>query len=386
MYESRFLFSEQNFSENIDTNPHLLCCKNGVWDFKEKVFRDGKPEDYISMSTNIDYIPLSEKTKAIESEINDFMAKLFPEEALREYMWDHLSSTLVGTALNQTFNNYLGGGRNGKSVLVSLMTKTLGEYKGELPLTAVVTQRRVGVGGLSPEIVKLKGKRYAVMQEPRQGDILNEGILKELTSGMDAIQARGLFTDTITFIPQFKLVVCANILPEIKAQDHGTWRRIRVIPFKSLFTENPVDNDPHKPYQFLLDPAIDDKFDEWKPVFLAILVERVLKTGGRVNDCDIVMKASNEYKHKQDVITQFIEEKIVKAIGKTAKTTAVNETFKHWHESNFGTKGPQPKELHSQLDRMFGQKDKDGWKGIELLYDTAPRENVINEDDVEDGL
>jgi phage/plasmid-associated DNA primase len=55
------------------------------------------------------------------------MAKLFPEQELREYMWEHLSSTLVGTALNQTFNNYLGGGRNGKSVLVTLMTKTLGE-------------------------------------------------------------------------------------------------------------------------------------------------------------------------------------------------------------------------------------------------------------------
>lgn len=386
MQESKDLFYDKEFNNTIDTNQHLLCCNNGIWDFKEKVFRDGKPEDYISMSTNLDYIPLSEKTRDIEHEINDFMAKLFPEEPLREYMWDHLSSTLVGTALNQTFNNYLGGGRNGKSVLVSLMTKTLGEYKGELPLTAVVTQRRVGVGGLSPEILKLKGKRYAVMQEPRQGDVLNEGILKELTSGMDAIQARGLFHDSVTFIPQFKLVVCANILPEIKAQDHGTWRRIRVIPFKALFTENPVDNDPYKPYQYLLDPAIDEKFDQWKTVFLSMLVERVLKTGGRVNDCDIVMKASNEYKHKQDVISQFIEERIVKAPGKTAKTTSVNESFKHWHENNFGTKGPQPKEIHSQLDRMFGQKTKDGWKDIELIYDMSSRETKVNDDDVEDAL
>ena len=387
MYECRHLFSDDKFTEHIDTNPHLLCCKNGVWDFKEKVFRDGKPEDYISMCTNLDYIPLSEKTKAVEDEISDFMAKLFPEESLREYMWDHLSSTLVGTALNQTFNNYLGGGRNGKSVLVSLMTKTLGEYKGELPLTAVVTSRRVGVGGLSPEIVKLKGKRYAVMQEPRQGDVLNEGILKELTSGTDAIQARGLFTDTITFIPQFKLVVCANILPEIKAQDHGTWRRIRVIPFKSLFTENPVDTDPHKPYQYLLDPAIDEKFDAWKTVFFAMLVDRVLRTGGLVRDCDIVLKASNEYKHKQDVITQFIEEKIVKAVGKTAKVTIVNEIFRIWHESNFGTKGPPPKEIHVQLNQMFGEKNKDGWNGIEILHDTNHvRETVVNVEDIDDPM
>lgn len=387
MREAQDLFYDKAFINTIDTNPHLLCCRNGIWDFKEKVFRDGKPEDYISMCTNLDYITLSEKTKPIEAEILDFMSKLFPEESLCEYMWDHLSSTLVGTALNQTFNNYLGGGRNGKSVLVSLMTKTLGEYKGELPLTAVVTQRRVGVGGLSPEIVKLKGKRYAVMQEPRQGDILNEGILKELTSGMDAIQARGLFTDTITFIPQFKLVVCANILPEIKAQDHGTWRRIRVIPFKSLFTENPVQGDPHKPYQFLLDPAIDEKFDSWKTVFLSMLVDRVLKTGGRVNDCDIVLKESKDYQHKQDVITQFIEEKIVEAAGESVKTAAINAEFSEWHKSNFGMNGPRPKELHVQLDRLFGQKDKEmGWKGIKIRYDLNNRQNNINPDDIADAL
>jgi phage/plasmid-associated DNA primase len=182
-------------------------------------------------------------------------------------------------------------------------------------------------------------------------------------------------------------VVCANILPEIKAQDHGTWRRIRVIPFKSLFTENPVDTDPHKPYQYLLDPAIDEKFDAWKTVFFAMLVDRVLRTGGLVRDCDIVLKASNEYKHKQDVITQFIEEKIVKAVGKTAKVTIVNEIFRIWHESNFGTKGPPPKEIHVQLNQMFGEKNKDGWNGIEILHDTNHvRETVVNVEDIDDPM
>ena len=385
MTEAKDLFYDSHFENTVDTNPYLLCCNNGVWDFKEKVFRDGKPEDFISMCTNLDYVPLSEKNKSIQDEINDFMAKLFPEEELRNYMWDHLSSTLIGTAVNQTFNNYLGAGRNGKSVLVSLMTKTLGEYKGELPLTAVVTQRRVGVGGLAPEITALKGKRYAVMQEPRQGDILNEGILKELTSGYDAIQARAPFQkQSITFIPQFKLVVCANILPEIKAQDHGTWRRIRVIPFMSLFTENPVENDPQKPFQFLLDPSIDEKFDSWKTVFLSMMIERVIKTNGRVNDCDIVLKASNEYKHKQDVISQFIEEKIVRETGQYVRKTAVNNEFKNWHESNFGTKGPQSKELHSYLDRIYGLHDSKGWRDISLVYDTNHRDDSVNPDEIED--
>ena len=382
MTEVRDMFYDENFDRNVDTNPHLLCVGNGIWDFKEGRFRDGKPEDYISMSTRVNYTPLSDKHQEQVKEIEDFFKKLFPIEELREYMWEHLASTLVGTALNQTFNNYLGGGRNGKSVLVSLMSKVLGDYKGELPLTAVVTSKRTAVGGLAPEIASLKGKRYVVMQEPRQGDVLNEGILKELTSGHDAIQARSLFSMPVTFLPQFKLVVCANILPEIKAQDHGTWRRIRVVPFLSLFTEEPVDGDPYKPYQYKLDATIDDKFDDWKSVLLAMLVDRVLKTNGRVLDCETVLKASNEYKQKQDVITQFIDDRIEKAPGQWLSQTDANQGFKVWHEENFGSRGPQTKEIHTALDRRFGEHiKKKGWRDIRLVFDMDTQVEEVDSDD-----
>ena len=381
MDAAKDIFYDSQFNEKIDTNPHLLCCSNGVWDFKEGIFRDGRPDDYISMSTNIEYFTLSEKHNKTIDEITDFMKKLFPIPELLDYMWSHLASTLVGTAENQTFNNYIGGGRNGKSVLVTLMTKVLGEYKGELPLTAVVTNKRVGVGGLAPEIVKLKGKRFAVMQEPRQGDVINEGILKELTSGLDAIQARGLYGSPVTFIPQFKLVVCANVLPEIKAQDHGTWRRIRVVPFLSLFTEEPVEGDEYKPYQFKIDPTINEKFDEWKSVFLSMLVNKILATKGVVVDCNTVLEASKEYKKKQDILSQFIDEKIEKTNGQWLKQTDVNQAFKIWHEENFGTKGPQAKELHSKLDQVFGVHIKQmGWRDVRLVYDQPTQSSTIVDD------
>lgn len=385
MIESRDMFYDSDFMDNIDKNQYLLGCSNGVWDFKEKVFRIGKPEDYISKSTNIEYIPIGPEHSEVVDEINDFMTKLFPVEELREYMWNHLASTLLGTPGNQTFNNYLGGGRNGKSVLVTLMAKTLGEYKADLPLTAIVTPKRISVGGLAPEIAMLKGARYVVMQEPKQGDIINEGILKQLVSGLDPVQARIPYHEApVNFYPQFKLVVCTNILPEIKAQDHGTWRRIRVVPYMSLFTEKPVQNDPNKPYQYALDAKIDEKFDNWKTVFLSMLVDRVLKTGGDVPDCETVLKASNDYKNKQDVISQFINDKIVRLPGAPIlKKSSVNAEFTIWHQSNYGTKGPQSKEVHDSLDRMFGDHEKTGWKDLKLLYDNE-RDDSINEDDIDD--
>ena len=240
MTECRHLFYDNQILSKLDTNPKLLCFKNGVYDFENDEFRKGLPEDYISLSTNIPYVKIDEtksRHNKLIGEINDFMEKLFPDNELREYMWAHAASCLTGDNLNQTFNIYTGVGSNGKSMFVKLMEKSMGDLKGTVPIS-LITQKRQGIGASSSEVACLKGLRYACMNEPSKGDIINEGILKEITGG-DPIQARQLYSESIIFIPQFKLVCCTNHLFEIKAQDDGTWRRIRQVPFESKFVNNP---------------------------------------------------------------------------------------------------------------------------------------------------
>ena len=388
MKEAKELFYDDTFLNKMDTNPYLLCFKNGVIDFKEKIFRKGHPEDNISMCTNIDYIPLEpSKHQKIIDEINDFMNKLFPEKELCEYMWDHLASTLIGTSTNQTFNMYIGIGQNGKSVLVNLMEMVLGDYKGDVPLT-LVTEKRGKVGGLTPEIVELKGIRYAVMQEPSKGDKINEGIMKALTSGKDRLQGRAPYMpQTITFLPQFKLVVTCNVFMEIKSNDHGTWRRIRAVPFKSLFTKNPVDNDKDKPFQFLLDEYIDEKFDSWKEVFAAMLVERAFRTNGMVKDCSVVMAKSNEYRQSQDYISEFISDRVMKDPNGKIKKMELNSEFTIWHGANYGGRAPGPKDLHEFMDKEYGRQKNQCWMGVKIRYENfeeADYNNYVVDEDTED--
>jgi len=393
MTEAKELFYDGTFLEKMDTNPYLLCFNNGVVDFKEKCFRKGQPEDVISLCTGIDFIPLNpSKHRPIMNEINDFMDKLFPDKELCKYMWEHLSSTLMGTSSNQTFNMYVGVGSNGKSVLMNLMEKVLGQYKGDVP-TTLVTEKRGKVGGLAPEIVQLKGIRYAVMQEPSKGDVINEGMMKQLTSGKDPIQGRAPYMPkTISFIPQFKLAVACNALMGVKANDHGTWRRIRVVPFKSLFTENPIEGDKEKPHQFMLVKDIEEKFDEWKEVFAAMLVDRVYNTGGVVNDCDIVMSKSNEYRQSQDYISEFIRDRVVRETSGRIKQMELNNEFSIWYMSNYGGRGPSPKELHEYMDKEYGRKRQQTWFGVKVKYerdempDSLHREAAGEEDEEDDGI
>jgi len=371
MREAKELFYDENFLDQQDNNVYLLGFQNGIYDFKESCFRAGRPEDYVVKSTKINYVPMEKVNQKHVKEITEFMEQLFPVKELRDYMWEHLASTLIGTNENQTFNIYNGKGRNGKSVLVTLMTKVLGEYKGTVPIT-LITQKRNSIGSTSSEVVALKGTRYAVMQEPSKGDRINEGIMKEITGG-DPIQGRALFKDSMTFIPQFKLVVCTNNLFEIKSNDDGTWRRIRVVEFLSKFVEDPQSDDPEEPYQFKVDKKLDDKFDSWKVAMASMLIEKAKATKGNVDDCNMVLAKSNEYRNNQDYLSEFVKEKIVVATeGKIKKQEVYNE-FKEWFTLQHGRNVPKGRELFQYLDKRFG-KYKNGWFGVEIHYEMEEEE------------
>jgi P4 family phage/plasmid primase-like protien len=374
MTEAKELFFDPEFLSKLDTNPYLLCFENGVIDFKTKQFRKGYPDDYLSKTTKINYISISPQLhEPIINEINDFMYKLFPIKELHDYMWEHLASTLIGTSSNQTFNMYIGVGQNGKSVLISLMEMVLGEYKGDVPLS-LVTDKRTKIGGLAPEMVALKGVRYAVMQEPSKGDRINEGVMKQITSGIDPIQARSPYmTQSITFIPQFKLVVCSNEFMEIKSQDHGTWRRIRVVDFMSLFVETPKQGDIEKPYQFLLDKAIKEKFTYWKEVFASMLVTKAFETNGMVRDCDIVMKSSNSYRENQDYIAEYFADRIINDPYGTIQKSELTSDFKLWYLGAYGTNPPKPKDIQMFMNRKYGEyKLYSCWRGVKINYENKP--------------
>ena len=365
MIEAKELFYDGEFLEKLDQNPYLLCFKNGIIDFKANEFRMGRPEDFISKCTNINYITVTEKHSTTVEEIKDFMKKLFPDEELHRYMWDHLSSTLLGTCKEQTLNMYVGIGQNGKSVLVNLMEQVLGEYKGDVPLS-LLTQQRVKIGGVSPELVQLKGVRYAVIQEPSKGDKINEGIMKQLTGG-DPIQARSPYmTAIMTYLPQFKLVICSNEFMEITSTDHGTWRRVRVVDFESLFTEKPKNDDPQKPYQYLLDKDIKEKFKSWKEIFASLLVQRAFLTKGNVKDCSKVTASSTTYRESQDSIAEFIASRMMFNESSCLTKMVIAEQFKDWHASNYGGKAPNMKEISVQVDKKFGACRDGMWPGVQM--------------------
>lgn len=373
MREAKDLFWDRTFIDRLDHNQYLLCFNNGVVDFTTNQFRPGRPEDCISRCTNIDYERLDHiKHGTTMSAIDVFFDQLFPESELRAYMWEHLASVLIGTNRNQTFNIYTGSGRNGKSIMVELMSKCLGTYKAQVPIT-LITQSRPSIGNTSSEIVQLMGVRYAVMQEPNKGDKINEGIMKEITGG-DPIQGRALFKDTVTFMPQFKLVVCTNTLFDIKSNDDGTWRRIRVCDFKSKFIEHPYEDEVHfpkeeYPYQFKVDDELKEQFKTWAPVLASMLVEKAFQTKGKVGTPKIVTASSEDYREGQDYLREFTNEKIRKEPGCKIGKGNLAEEFTNWFKLNRGIRPPQMRELYDFMDSQYGKYKGGGWHNVAINFD-----------------
>lgn len=371
MTEAKELFLDESFMRRLDTNPYLLCFNNGVVDFKTKQFRRGMPEDYITKCTNIDYIPIDDgRDMQIMSEIRKFMHELFPEQDIHDYMWEYLASTLVGVLPNQTWNMFIGEGQNGKSLLMTILGHVLGEYKVTVA-TNLITDKRTKIGGTNTELLTLKAARFALMQEPEKGAQVNEGVMKQLTSGLDTIEARGLYcAEMDVFMPQFKLGLCSNYLMKIVSNDHGTWRRIRVVPFKSLFTKDPVTTDVDKPYQFKIDYTLEERCIAWKEVFASMLVNIAFETQGKVTDCDAVLAASNSYRESQDYIAEFISDRLVVDPSGIVSKVELSQEFKVWYDSTYGRGAPNVKEVQAYMDKKFKKcSTRKVWVGARINYD-----------------
>jgi len=366
MRELRCLFMDEKFEELLDSRSHLIGFVNGVFDLKMHIFRDGMPDDYIFHSTKINYMPFNKELVEYE-EINDFFKKLFVNENVRNYVLDIMTFIIDGSIAQERFYIFTGQGSNGKSRLLDLIQKTVGDYYCILPI-ALLTQKRAASNSAQSELERTKGRRFAVMQEPSEQDKINIGFMKEL-SGNDRILTRGLYKEPYEFKPQFKMILTCNELPEVPSDDGGTWRRIRVIEFKSRFCENPV-----KENEFAMDLELSDKFERWAEPFISMLIERHKNiTGTTINEPMEVRIATESYKNNNDVIGQFINDKIDIMKNKPDErlniTTLYNE-FRIWSCENIPKtkKRPDRNQLKAYFEKQLGAYpiDNKGWRGLKF--------------------
>jgi len=331
MKNLRDLFYKKEIMEKFDTDTNLLGFENGIYDLKNNVFREGRPEDYVTMSTKV-HLPVKECDMPIKldrmiesfsnadlnmfpdmkfydrlySDLDDFLNKIVPLPNVKKYTLKFLAKCLSGENRDEGFYIWTGTGGNGKSKLIDLTSLCMGDYSCNLPI-ALLTQKRKSSGSASPEMALTMGKRLCVMQEPDVNETMNIGQMKELT-GNDKIQARALFKEPIFFTPQFKLVCMCNDLPHIPSNDDGTWRRLEVLEFRSKFVDSGSDVN-HELNRYIKDKTIKNKIPMWVIPFFAMLLPMWRDYDeNSIEIPDEIKAKTNEYRGDNDIIGQWIEQ------------------------------------------------------------------------------
>ena len=391
------------FEEVLDRNLYLIGMENGIYDLEHHVHRPGRCEDYVSKTTGNMYHSFTWNDPQVQA-VMAFVKQVLPNAEEREYVLTLLASFCDGE-IQELFHIFVGSGGNGKSKLIELYQKAMGEkYCGQLPITAL-TGKRTASSAATPEFARLKGMRFVVLQEPDQKEKLQAGLLKELTGG-DTIYARALHKEPIEFKPQFGLVMASNVLPEVPGDDGGVWRRMRVVRFNSRFVnEDKVNESEH---MYPIDVHLTKKLDEWKEAFFWVMMQyyKVYRLGDAEKDilhydedmCALfpnsgpklglrpspcIQIETKKYKARCNRIGDFIDSNINKNQPITCGVRLNDLWLRYAAQCRQDGIQANKEELRDAMELRFNEMKKEeggfaGWRGVSIRMESQSANNASN--------
>ena len=216
------------------------------------------------------------------------------------------------------------------------------------------------------EIACLRGKRFVVVSETKDGSRLDEEKIKVLVSS-EPLTARFMHRDFFTFTPTHKLWLTSNYRPIIRGTDTGIWRRLPLIPFNVSF-RNPGEALPGEPVK---DPALKEYLRECEAVGIlawAVRGARTWYTDG-LRPPAIVLEASREYREDMDWVGQFLAECAREDESAITAAAAAYAAYRDWA----ARQGEQPRTqtafgefLAKRGFQKVRNKTRRAWRGFAL--------------------
>ena len=352
----------------MDESRHLFAFSDKVYDLKECKFRDIKPNDWVCLTTGYK-APVDVDRKHIKK-CWEVIGTMFHDHEMAMYVMYEIMTHLHGDGQRsyQRFNIWTGSGGNGKGVIADTIKIAFGKYYITLPIT-ILTQGSDKKDAPCPKLAEAKGCRIAMAQEPEAGCNLQGGLIKDLT-GDGEIVARALYSNPITYRPQFGLFLQCNSIPNIKL-DGGVERRFVITPFPHQFVPNPTRKTERKgdPFikEFMVSPDARDAFITILLEMWAKWVEggreNVLYHGAYVPTNTHIAKATSEYIQTNNALDDWLKAKF-QITGNTEDIIQARLLFTSYKDDR--KEDPTMKDLS---EVAFAQL---------MAYNRIPKENFTN--------
>lgn len=323
-----------------DQNPWLLGVQNGVVDLKTGQFRAAVKEDFVLRKCGCDYIAGAECPK-----FDAFMCQILPDDDIREFVLRGLGYSLTGSTIQQMLFFLYGQGANGKSTLVEVIQKLLGDYSWKADASLFLKRKQEGESQL--KFGPLKARRFVIGSEVEDGAELAAGRVKDLTGG-DTMQGRLQYGLAFQFAPTHKLWFYGNTKPVINDPSNGIWRRLCLIPFNVKIPKE------------LRNLHIVDNLCNELPGILNRLLEGCLswqKEGAEPPAS--IMAAVAAYKDDEDSVAEFIQQECVLDPEAQTHRGDLYMAYSQWSEANGNRYVYRDRRFFERLRHISGVTDMD---------------------------
>jgi P4 family phage/plasmid primase-like protien len=339
----------------MDANPWLLNVSNGTVDLRTGELLEHRRDDLITKLAG-KYGP-----EASASTWTATLERVLPSAEVRAFFKRLCGYAISGDVSEHVLPVLYGTGANGKSTILNALLEAAGEYGMQAAPDLLISKR----GGHPTEVADLFGMRVVASIEVEDGRRLAEALVKSLTGG-DKVRARRMRQDFWQFDPTHTAFLCTNHKPEIRGNDAGIWRRIRLIPFTETIA--PAEQDKKLP----------TKLRSELPGILAWAVEGCLEWQREgLQAPDEVRKATAGYRSEMDVVGAFLRDECEigesGAEGYKATLKDVYSRYEEWCEEG-GEKPETRRKFNARLtergqfrDRRSGPGGLREWHGLKLL-------------------
>jgi len=344
----------------FDRDPMSLNVANGILDLRTGELRPHDPAALLTKLAPVTFDPAATCPGFVR-----FLERIMPDADCRAYLQRAAGYMATGRTGERAWWILWGPGANGKSCLLDILARILGDYARRVPVELILLRHGDGIPN---DLAMLAGVRFGFTSESAENRRLNEARIKDLTSGAEPMTARFLHQEYFQFRPVCKLLLSTNNKPVIRETSEALWDRVHLIPFTTIIP---------KPERI---PGLSETLAETEAAgILNWIVAGCLEwQRDGLRPPDAVLAATNEYRQEQDVMALFLAECTV--TDPSVRDTARNlyAAFEAWSK----TAGEQPMSA-----RAFGMRLKEKgftkektradvvWTGLQL---------AVSVDDVDD--
>jgi putative DNA primase/helicase len=314
--------------ESVDEtfNKYEIACNNGIYDVRNKTFREFKKEDYRFQKMKGDY-----DRNASCPDFDQFIDELFVGDSdanEKKQMLQEIAGYLLipdYSIIKKMFYFWGPKANNGKSSFLDIIREVMGSnYIDQVPLDQL---KGFLLERLSKAHANLVGDQDANATIP-------DGVIKQLVGGRDTMTADRKYKEAITFKNHARLIFGVNKLPVSLSKDSGYYTRVVILKFNNSFVLNP---DPNNSREMKADAGkIDTIIDNEKSGILNWMLEGLerLLTNKDLTMPNSSIEALKGYEHNSNPINLFVDEKCELSKSERSEKSVLYKKYKEWSLEN----------------------------------------------------